>query len=249
MQEAIGKVLETVFSAGFMHTLTYVIAIGVQVIGVLTLIMEISGYTISKKGLVKNGIRWNSRSLATVAIVGALYTAVRFLQTPQIIPGFGGLTFTHVFAPIFAMVFGVPGAIGCALSTPISDAIMGYLSVGSLAGTMGHWLALCWLPMKMVKDPSFTTRKSILSVYIWGIFIGGTLHVVQLVGFLDLIKSVTPVAGWAVMAPSSLLAHVVLPAILMPLTLPFVFKTTKRRGMYWRDIQMVDGKQEGGTGG
>lgn len=237
MQEAIGKVLETVFSTGFLHTATYAIAIGVQAIGILTMIMEICGRTISIKGIVKNGIRWNSQSLATVAIVGALYTAVRFLQTPQIIPGFGGLTFTHVFAPIFGMVFGVPGAIGCALSTPISDAIMGYLSVGSLAGTMGHWLALCWLPMKMVRDPSFSNVKSILSVYVWGVVIAGSLHVVQLVGFLDLIKSVTPVVGWAVMAPGSILAHVVLPAILMPVTLPFIFKTVKKRGMYWRDVQ------------
>lgn len=240
MQETIGKLLESVFSVGFMHSATYVIAIGVQVLGFLTLFLEIGGRTISTKGIVKNGIRWNSQSLATVAIVGALYTAVRFLQTPQIIPGFGGLTFTHVFAPIFGMVFGVPGAIGCALSTPISDAIMGYLSVGSLAGTMGHWLALCWLPMKMVKDPSFTNAKSIVSVYVWGVVVGGALHVIQLVGFLDLIKSVTPVVGWAVMAPGSVLAHIVLPAILMPLTLPFIFKTVKKRGMYWRDLQNTD---------
>lgn len=240
MQEAIGSFLGNVFSAGFMHTLSYVIAIAVQVLGFTTMGMELSGRTLSKKGIVKNGIKWNSSSLATVAIVGALYTAVRFLQTPQIIPGFGGLTFTHVFAPIFAMVFGVPGALGCALSTPISDAIMGYLSVGTLAGTMGHWLALCWIPMKMVKDPSFANRKSVFSVYVWGVAIGGLLHVVQLVGFLDLIKAVTPVVGWAVMAPGSILAHVAIPAILMPLTLPFIFRTVKKRGMYWRDVQAVN---------
>ena len=235
MQEAIGSVLG-VLSGGFLHTLTYVIAIAVEVIGFAILFLEISGRTISGGKIVKNGVKWNSQSLATVAITGALYTAVKYLHLPQLIPGFGGLTFTHVFAPIFAMVFGVPGALGCALSTPISDALQGWLSVGSLAGTMGHWLALCWIPMKMVKDPSFANKKSIGSVYLWAVLIGGALHIVQLYGFLDLIKAMEPVAAWTIGAPGSVLAHIVIPAVLMPVTLPFIYKTVKKRGLYWRDV-------------
>lgn len=235
MQEAIGSVLR-VFSGGFLHTMTYVIAIAVQVIGILLMALEISGRTVTKGRIVKNGVKWNSQSLATVAITGALYTAVKYLHLPQLIPGFGGLTFTHVFAPIFAMVFGVPGALGCALSTPISDALNGWLSVGSLAGTMGHWVALCWIPMKMVSDPSFSSKKSVISVYLWAVVLGGALHIVQLYGFLDLIKSMEPVAAWTVGAPGSVLAHIVIPAILMPVTLPFIYRTVKKRGLYWRDV-------------
>lgn len=235
MQQFFGTILG-IFSNGFLHTFTYVFAIATQVVGWALLLLEISGRTISGGKIVKNGVKWNSQSLATVAITGALYTAVKYLHLPQLIPGFGGLTFTHVFAPIFAMVFGVPGAIGCALSTPVSDALQGWLGVGSLAGTMGHWLFLCWLPMKMVKDPSFQNKKSIVSVYLWAVLIGGALHILQLYGFLDLIKAMDPVTAWTVGAPGSVPAHIIIPAILMPITLPFIYNTVKKLGLYWRDV-------------
>lgn len=235
MQQAIANILEH-FTGGGLRNLALGFTVAVQIFGVITLAMELSGKTISKNGIRNNGVKWNSSSLAIAAICGAVYIAAKFLQTPQIVPGFGGLTFTHVLAPILAIVFGVPGAVGVSLSVPLSDAIMGYLSLGSIAGTMGHWVGLCWIPMKMIKDPSFQNKKSILEVYFWAVVVACLVHVSSLVAFLDLIKAVPPAVAWTVIAPGSILAHGVIPAILMPVTLPFIFKRIKAQGMYWRDL-------------
>jgi energy-coupling factor transport system substrate-specific component len=202
---------------------------------IVTMLLEIAGRRLTRKGIVKTGLKWDATNIAIAAICGAIYTGARFLQTPQIVPGFGGLTFTHVLAPVIALLLGIPGAVGVALSVPFGDFIFGYLSIGSLSGVSGHWMALCYIPYLMVQDPSFRNRKSIIAVYFWAILIGSFWHSITIDGWLDVLALAPTEVCWGVIAPGVVVAHGVLPAILIPFVLTPLFPAVKAMGLYWKD--------------
>ena len=215
------------------------ILIGISLITVaatvVTMLLEISGRRLTRSGIVKTDLRWDATNIAIVAICGAIYTGARFLQTPQIVPGFGGLTFTHVLAPVIALLLGIPGALGVALSVPFGDFLFGYLSIGSVSGVAGHWMALCYIPFLMIRDPSFRNRASVISVYVWAVINGSFWHSITIDGWLDVLGLVTPDVAWGVIAPGVVVAHGVIPAILMPLILAPLYPAMKAMGMYWKD--------------
>lgn len=234
MQDLIGAVFEVLRP---LQPVLIAISLVTVAAALVTMALEIAGFTVTRRGIRRSGLDWNSTALAIVAISGAVYTAARFLQTPQIVPGFGGLTFTHVLAPVIALLFGVPGAIGVALSVPFGDYIFGYLSVGSVAGVAGHWLALCYVPYKMVSDPSFRSRSSILQVYLWAVVIASIWHAITIEGWLDVLNLVPSEVALAVIAPGVVVAHGLLPAILMPFVLAPLYPVVRAMGLYWRDRQ------------
>jgi energy-coupling factor transport system substrate-specific component len=201
----------------------------------ITMLLEIAGYRISRSGLRKTDTRWDATSIALVAICGAVYTGARFLQTPQIVPGFGGLTFTHVLAPVMALLFGIPGAVGVSLSVPFGDYLFGYLSVGSVSGVAGHWMALTYIPLLMIKNPSMRNRSSVISVYIWAVIIASFWHSITIDGWLDALRLVPTEVAWGVIAPGVVVAHGLIPAILMPFVLTPLYPAIKAMGLYWRD--------------
>lgn len=201
----------------------------------VTMLLEITGRRITRSGLEKTGLRWDATTVAIAAICGAVYTGARFLQTPQIVPGFGGLTFTHVLAPVIALLFGIPGAIGVSLSVPFGDYLFGYLSIGSVGGLSGHWMALTYIPFLMISDPSMRNRKSIISVYLWAVIIASFWHSITIDGWLDALRLAPTEVVWGVIAPGVIVAHGVIPAILMPFVLTPLYPAVKAMGLYWKD--------------
>lgn len=224
-----------VLSAGPLRYILIGIAVVTVILTVITMLLEIAGYRFSRSGLKRTGLRWDATNIAIAAICGAVYTGARFLQTPQIVPGFGGLTFTHVLAPVIAMLFGIPGAVGVALSVPFGDYLFGYLSIGSVAGVSGHWMALLYIPFLMVVEPSMRNRKSIFSVYLWAILIASFWHAITLGGWLDLLRLAPTEVVWTVISPGVIVAHGIIPAILMPFVLIPLYPAIKAMGLYWKD--------------
>lgn len=224
-------------SAGPLRFVLIGISLITVVLAIATMLLEIAGYRITKSGLKKTGLRWDATNIAIAAICGAIYTGARFLQTPQIVPGFGGLTFTHVLAPVISLLFGIPGAVGVSLSVPVGDYILGYLSIGSVGGVTGHWMALTYIPLLMIQDPSMRNRMSVLQVYLWAILVASFWHAITLGGWLDLLRLAPTEVVWGVISPGVILPHGILPAILMPIIMLPLFPAVKAMGLYWKDRQ------------
>lgn len=233
-------------SAGPLRFVLIGISLVTVVLTIVTMLGEIAGYRFdfNKRKFDKSGLRWDATSIAIAAICGAVYTGGRFLQTPQIVPGFGGLTFTHVLAPVMALLFGIPGAIGVSISVPFGDYLFGYLGIGSISGLSGHWMALCYVPLLLIKDPSMRNKKSIFQIYLIAILIASFWHSITISGFLDLLRLAPTEVCWGVIAPGVIVAHGIIPAILMPVVLLPLYPAVKSMGLYWKDRKVKFVKSE-----
>ncbi|HEY2421851.1 MAG TPA: hypothetical protein VGI04_10560 [Neobacillus sp.] len=218
---------------GFTHTLFISLSIIGMVLAAIIWIIEFSGHTISRKGIVKNNVKWNASTIAIIAISAAVYIVGRPVQF-QFIPGIGGFNPTLALAPVLSILFGLPGAIGVTFSMPIGDAISGSLTVGSLAGWLSHTY-VTWLAYKMVKGADFKKMSNILSYYLWAIIIGPIIHAIVIPGFLDLTHVVPPAVAWAGVTTSILINHMFTSAVVSAILVPILYPIVKKRGIYWKD--------------
>jgi energy-coupling factor transport system substrate-specific component len=227
------KLLETLLGQGPLHALLIVLALVGLVVAVAIWVMEFSGWTISARGFVRNGMRWDATSIALVAICAAIYIAGRPIQI-QFIPGIGGFNPSLSVAQTFAVLFGLPGAVGVTFSMPIGDAISGALTLGSVAGCLSHTF-ITWIPYKLagpvdLKSPAFWIR-----FYIFGIIVASVIHAIVIPGWLDFTHTVPTAVAWGGVTPSILMNQGLLPAILSPIFLGILYPLVKHRGLYWRD--------------
>jgi energy-coupling factor transporter ATP-binding protein EcfA2 len=219
--------------AGPVHGILIAISLSGMVLAAMIWMMEFSGWTITRRGFARNQVRWNAATIGLIAVSAALYIAGRLLQI-QLIPGVGGINPTLSLAPIFAVLFGLPGAIGVTFSMPIGDALSGALTIGSLAGCLSHTF-LTWLPYKLVREPNFHSPKAIRSYFTWAILVGPCLHIVIMSGWFDYSHVLPVTIAWGVMPLVLVLNHVVTPAIVSPILMAILYPVVKMRGLYWRD--------------
>jgi energy-coupling factor transport system ATP-binding protein len=219
--------------SGPLHGALIAAALLFMVLAMLIWAMELSGWTISRRGFVPNNMSWDSTNIALIAISAALYVVGRPIQF-QLIPGIGGINPTLSLAPIFAVLFGLPGAIGVVFSMPIGDALSGALTLGSVAGCLSHTF-ITWLPYKMCREPNFRSRKAILSFYVWAIVVGPTIHAITVPGWLDFTHVLPPPIAWGALAPIILLNSTLTAGILCPVFMAVLYPVVKTRGLYWRD--------------
>jgi hypothetical protein len=196
-------------------------------------VMEFSGHTISRKGFVKNGLKWNSRTIALIAISAAIYIAGRPLQI-QFIPGIGGFNPSFSLGPVFSILFGLPGAIGVTFSMPIGDAISGALTLGSLAGFLGHTF-YTWVPYKIVTNPRMNNLTSWGRLY-FSLLIGGLMLMVTICGWLAFTNVLPPAVAWGGVTLSIFVNQMVLPAIVVPVLLIALYPLVRQWGLYHRDL-------------
>jgi hypothetical protein len=225
--------LATLLGSGPLHPVMIGLSLIGLVLAVLIWIMEFSGWTISRKGFVRNNVRWDATSIALVAISAAIYIVGRPLQF-QFIPGIGGFNPTMSLAPILSTLFGLPGAIGVTYSMPIGDAISGALTLGSVSGFLSHTY-VTWLPYKMVRDPSFRSRSSIASYFLWGIIIGPIIHSIIIPGWLDFTHVLPPAVCWGAVTPAILINHGLTAVVVAPILLTVLYPRVKAWGLFWRD--------------
>lgn len=210
-----------------------------MVLAVCIWIMEFSGWTISRRGFVRNNVPWNAMTIALIAVSAAIYIAGRPIQF-QFIPGIGGFNPTLSLAPILSVLFGLPGAIGVTFSMPIGDAISGALTLGSVAGFLSHTF-VTWLPYKMVRTPNWKFPAAIASYYLWAIIVGPVIHAIVIPGWLDLTHVVPTAVAWGGVTPAILLNHGLTSAVVGAILIPILYPVVKARGLYWKDRYRPEG--------
>ncbi|WP_274651386.1 hypothetical protein [Paenibacillus humicola] len=195
--------------------------------------MEFSGWTIGRKGFVRNGLKWNATTIALIAVSAALYIAGRPLAI-NFIPGIGGLNPSLSIAQTLSVLFGLPACIGVTFSMPIGDAISGQLTLGSIAGCLSHTY-ITWLTYKMCRGANFSNASNVISFYIGGIIIAPVIHAITIPGWLDFLHVLPPAVAWGGVTLSILTNQALLPAILSPILITILYKVVKSRGLYWED--------------
>ncbi len=225
--------LAKLLGEGVLHPIMIGLALVGMVIAIAIWVMEFAGWTITRKGFVRNNVPWDATTIALIAVSAAIYIAGRPLQF-QFIPGIGGFNPTMSLAPIFSVLFGLPGAIGVTFSMPIGDAISGALTLGSVAGFLSHTF-VTWLPYKMVREPNFKVPTAIVSYYLWAIIIGPIIHSIVIPGWLDVTGVLPPAVSWGAVTPAILINHGLTAVIVAPILIVLLYPIVKARGLYWRD--------------
>jgi FtsH-binding integral membrane protein len=234
--------LQVFLGEGPLHPVMIGLALLGLVVAVGIWIMEFAGWTISRHGFVRNGLKWNATTIAIIAVCAALYIAGRVIQI-QFIPGIGGLNPSLSIAQSLAVVFGLPGAIGVTFSMPIGDAISGALTLGSVAGCLSHTF-ITWIPYKFATGADLRKPRNLITFYLWGIIVAPVIHAIVIPGWLDFTHVVPPAVAWGGVTLSILLNQALLPAILSPIYLAILYPIAVRRGLYWKQRQHVPQEDE-----
>ena len=226
--------LADLLGSGSLHSVMLALSLLGMLIAIAIWVMEFSGYTLQAGRLVQNNVPWNAVTIAVIAISASLYIAGRPIQV-QLIPGIGGLNPTLALAPVLALLFGLPGAVGITFSMPIGDAISGALTLGSVAGFLSHTF-LTWIPYKMIRQrPDVKSVAFLIPFYFWAILVGPVIHAIVVPGWLDLTNVLPPAVAWGGVTVSILINHGVFASILAPIALVLLYPIVKARGLYWRD--------------
>jgi energy-coupling factor transport system substrate-specific component len=232
--------LATLLGQGILHSVLVSLALIFMVLAVAIWVMEFSGWTISLKGFVRNGLKWNATTIALIAVCAALYIAGRPLAI-NLIPGIGGLNPSLSIAQTLSVLFGLPAAIGVTFSMPIGDAISGALTLGSIAGCLSHTY-ITWLTYKICRGADFSKKANIGSFYLGGIIIAPIIHAITIPGWLDFLHVLPPAIAWGGVTLSILTNQALIPAIISPILITILYKVVKSRGLYWKDSQQFEVK-------
>ncbi len=225
--------LGEILNGGPANKVAVTIALILMVVAIGIWVLEFSGRTISTKGIVRNNLTWNARTIALVAISAAIYIAGRPLQI-QFVPGIGGFNPSFSLGPVLSILFGLPGAIGATFSMPIGDAISGALTVGSAAGLLGHTF-YTWIPYKLVTDPSLKKAGMWVRLYL-ALAAGALLHLITVCGWLDFTHLLAPAVAWGAVSAAITLNHFLIPAVVVPLLLLALFPLVRQRGLFHGDL-------------
>jgi energy-coupling factor transport system substrate-specific component len=208
-------------------------------LGTALFFMEMSGYTIARGfRIARNNVRWDAVDVTVAALSAAIYGgSLAATGGIPIIPGFTWLRPGNALAPLFGILFGLPGALGVSIGNFIADALTGYLSIGSIGGFIGNFM-IAYIPYKLVSDHSFRTLRSIIEYYIWGAFVGSIYVALYISWWLD---ALMPVIGlprelvWGWFAPWVIFNDAIVTTTITPILGYLLYQPIKMRGLYWRD--------------
>jgi energy-coupling factor transporter ATP-binding protein EcfA2 len=231
--------LGNLVASGTLHHIAIGLSLSLMVMAILIWVLEFSGWTISRRGFVRNNMNWDATTVALIAVSAAIYIAGRPIQF-QLLPGVGGLNPTMSLAPILAVLFGLPGAIGVTFSMPIGDTLSGALTVGSAAGFLGHTF-LTWIPYKLTREPNFKSARAVFSFFLWAVVVGPVFHIFVVAGWLDFTHLLPTAVAWSALVWILLLNHTLIPSLTAPLLIPVLYPFLKARGIYWRDRFRANG--------
>jgi energy-coupling factor transport system substrate-specific component len=214
------------------------------VIGTIVFFLEISGRTVLGFRIIRQELRWDAVDVSITALCAALYGgALAATGGIPIIPGFTWVRPGNALAPLFGILFGVPGALGVAIGNFIADALTGYLSIGSIGGFIGNFI-IAWVPYKFMKDHSFRTPRSLIEYYIWGGIISSIWVSLYISWWLDLLE---PVIGlprpliWGWFAPWVIFNNCIVTLTITPILGYILYQPIKMRGLYWKDRVAIKG--------
>lgn len=226
--------LGELLNGGPANTVAVGLALILMLVAIGIWVLEFSGRTISSRGIVRNNLKWNARTIAVIAVCAAIYIAGRPLQV-QFVPGIGGFNPSLSLGPVLSILFGLPGAIGVTFSMPIGDAISGALTVGSAAGMLGHTF-YTWIPYKLVTDPSMK-RFSVWARLYLALLAGSMLHLITVCGWLDFTNVLPPAVAWGAVSAAITLNHLLIPAVVVPILLIALFPLVRQWGLFHGDLE------------
>jgi energy-coupling factor transporter ATP-binding protein EcfA2 len=225
--------LGNLIASGPLHQVVIGLSLSSMVVAIFIWVLEFSGWTISRRGFIRNNIPWDATTVALIAVSAAIYIAGRPIQF-QLLPGVGGLNPTLCLAPVMAVLFGLPGAIGVTFSMPIGDTLSGALTVGSAAGFLGHTF-LTWIPYKLTREPNFKSPRAVFSFFLWAVIVGPLFHILVVAGWLDFTHLLPTAVAWSALVWILLLNHTLIPSLTAPILIQVLYPFLKARGLYWRD--------------
>jgi energy-coupling factor transporter ATP-binding protein EcfA2 len=225
--------LGNLIASGPLHQVVIGLSLSSMVVAIFIWVLEFSGWTISRRGFIRNNIPWDATNVALIAVSAAIYIAGRPIQF-QLLPGVGGLNPTLCLAPVMAVLFGLPGAIGVTFSMPIGDTLSGALTVGSAAGFLGHTF-LTWIPYKLTCEPNFKSPRAVFSFFLWAVIVGPLFHILVVAGWLDFTHLLPTAVAWSALVWILLLNHTLIPSLTAPILIQVLYPFLKARGLYWRD--------------
>lgn len=242
-----------ILSKGFEHPETWLVtqpfvvlgrdfwfAVGgiLWLIGTVLFFMELFGWTIRGFKVVRQYIAWDAVDVATTALVAAIYGgALAATGGIPIIPGFTWVRPANALSALFGVLFGIPGAIGCAIGNFIADALAGYLGIGSIGGFIGNFI-IAYVPYKLMRDQTFRTPRSIIEFYIWGVLVASIWCSIYISWWLDALE---PVIGlprplvWGWFAPWVIFNNAFITSIISPILGFILYPIVKGWGLHWSD--------------
>lgn len=220
---------------------TFWFAIGAifWIVGTVLFFMELAGYTIKAPfKIVKQRIKWDSIDIAIVALCAAVYGGGLFATGGlTIIPGFTWIRPANMLSPIFGMLFGIPGCLGCALGNLIADVFAGYLGIGSIGGFVGNFI-LSYVPYKLMKDHSMRSGRSWFDYYLWGVLVGSVWCAIYISWWLHFAY---PLVGlpievvWGWFCPFVIINNALMTAVVGEIIAFVLYPLVKQWGIYWKD--------------
>jgi len=206
-------------------------------------IMELLGFTIKDRKIVRYKINWDSIDISIVALTAAVYGgALAATGGLTIIPGFTWIRPANALTPVFGVLFGIPGALGTAIGNFIADAFAGYLGWGSIGGFIGNFI-LAYIPYKMVSDPSLRSPKAWFELYL-SIIIGSVWCSAYISWWLYVWGpqvSPWPLVGlpaplvWGWFFPFVIVNNMLVSAILSGPIIYILYPVVKNWGLLWTD--------------
>jgi len=207
-------------------------------LGTVMFFAELFGRTVKKWRIVKQYITWDAVDVATVALVAAIYGGgLAATGGIPIIPGFTWVRPANALAPLFGILFGVPGALGCAIGNLLADALAGYFGIGSIGGFVGNFI-LAYAPYKLMKDQTLRTPRSVVEFYLFGCFIPSIWCSVYISWWLDAFEFVIGLPRalvWGFFAPFVVFNNAFITAIVSPILVFILYPIVKGWGLHWTD--------------
>lgn len=208
------------------------------IVGTALFIMELSGRTVRNRRLVRQVIRWDATDIAVASLAAAIYGGGLVVTAGLIvIPGFTWIRPANMLAPVFGILFGIPGCVGLAFGNLLADALGGYLGVGSIGGFVGNFL-LGYVPYKFMRDQTLRSSRSVFDFYLWGVLVSSLWCALYIAWWLDaaqILVGLPPLFIWGWFAPFVFVNNAIVTAVVGPVIGYVLYPVVKKWGLHWSD--------------
>lgn len=203
-------------------------------------VLELSGRTISGRRIVRSNFRWDWTSVFVLSVTSAFVVLINPVRLDFIEILNQGPRLSPALAPVIAVIFGWPGALGYMLGVLITNLQAGITSQSLFTGV---WIALgfvwvTWLPYKAMGKLNFSSAKGALGTigrfYLWAVIVGPLLHL-WASPVRQVLMGGEAAAVWGRMVPMILINHDMPYLVVGPIALAILYPLAKLGGLYWRD--------------
>lgn len=188
-----------------------------------------------RPALVGNGLRWEPRDLLIVAMCAAIFAVALALTAGiQLVPGFVQARPANAFIAVFGILFGIPGVLGLAVGNIIGDILSGTLTIGSVGGFLGIFMA-GYIPYKLVgqRNPSGAAG---IGIFYLATFLAALFGTGLLISFwLQTSRILPPEAVWTAAFPSIFFVVLYPQWLFSIFILKALYKPLERRGWVGQD--------------